>query len=217
MKSKQFVIAGGNSTLLVWDSKPWQKRDIIKQYLGTVEQIGFAKTKNNLPCLEMMGSELSINGTIAMASQLKKKGFLYTSGVKEKVAYENKDEKTSITVALNYKQFENVVLLEGIGYEYFKKKRQITKSLLEEFAQQYNLPAFGAIVYENQTLIPYVYVKQTDSLFQETACGSGSIAASLVLNLEKVKQPTGKEIEIQRKKNTFTVTAEVDTIDKTLS
>lgn len=212
MKIKQLLIAGGNSTLLVWDCKPLEKQKIIEKYLGKVEQIGFVKTKKKLPVLEMMGGELCINATIALASQLDKKGFLYTSGVKEKVAYENRDSKTSITITLNYRKEKNIVLLEGIGYINLKDEAKITKGVLTTLAKKYNLPAFGAILYKDKTLIPYVYVKGTNSLFKETACGSGSIAASLVLNIKSIRQPTGKEIIVKRNNKTFTVTAEVDTI-----
>jgi len=54
-----------------------------------------------------------------------------------------------------------------------------------------------------------VYVVDTDSLVQETACGSGSIALHLVSGLSEIMQPTGECISVTHEGNTFSVTAGV--------
>ena len=77
------------------------------------------------------------------------------------------------------------------------------------FADKYGLPAFGAIVYEKNKIIPYVYVKNVNSFVKETACGSGSIAFSLFSEYKNIIQPTGEVISIRIKKDKIFVSAEV--------
>ena len=209
MKLKRFLIAGGNSTLLVWGCPSSEKNKIIKKYLGEVEQIGFAGTKNKLPFLNMMGGELCVNGTIALASVCGKKGKLFTSGLQNPIFYRNVNRNTSINLNINYKKLNNKVLLEGIGYIYLKRKIKNPKKLLSDLCNQYNFPAFGILYSQNNKIQPVVYVKQTDSLFAETACGSGSIAFSILTGKRNIIQPTGKTIIINRINNSFTVSAKV--------
>ena len=67
---KTFLIAGGNSTLLVENCEINNRKKLITQYLGKVEQVGFVEKDR----LEMMGSELCVNGALAFASQLQTSG-----------------------------------------------------------------------------------------------------------------------------------------------
>lgn len=212
MRLQKFLIAGGNSTLLVWGCPASGKSGLIKKYLGEVEQIGFVETKDNLPFLNMMGGELCINGTIALASQCKEKGKLFTSGITSPVFYQNSRRATSIGLAIKYKRTKNVVLLEGIGYIYLKKKINNKKQYLKNLCQEYNLPAFGIIYYEKGKIVPFVYVKGTDSLFAETACGSGSIAFSILTRRINIVQPTGKIIVVNNNGNSFVLNAQVTNV-----
>lgn len=41
MRIEKFLIAGRNSTLLIWDCPAARKKEIVKKYLGETEQIGF--------------------------------------------------------------------------------------------------------------------------------------------------------------------------------
>lgn len=209
MKLKKYLIAGGNSTLLVWGCPSCEKNKITKKYLGEVEQIGFVETKNNLPFLNMMGGELCINGTIALAYKCGSKGKLFTSGIINPVFYLNTKSITSISIIIGYQKIKNIVLLEGIGYIYLKQKINNKKQYLKDLCQKYNLPAFGIIYYENDKIIPFVYVRETDSLFKETACGSGSIAISILTKKSCIAQPTGEPIIVNRKRNTFVLKTKV--------
>lgn len=209
MKLKKFLIAGGNSTLLVWGCPSSEKKEIIKKYLGEVEQIGFIETKDGLPFLNMMGGELCINGTIALASQCGKKGKLFTSGLQNPIFYRNTNNETSISLTINYKKIKKTILLEGIGYIYLKNKIQNAKSFLNTLCAQYNLPAFGIVYFRNNKIAPFVYVKGTNSLFEETACGSGSIAFSILTQKRNIIQPTGKIIIVNKDRNFFNVSAQV--------
>jgi len=205
-------IANGNLTALVYNYSNNIKEKIAKQLLKTVEQVGFIKNNR----LEMMGGELCINATLAFASQLSKKGILYTSGIKNLIKYENQANKTLIEFPLKYKQINNVILFNGIGFICIDKKdkQKISKSFLLGFSDKYGLPAFGAIVYEKNKIIPYVYVKTVNSFVKETACGSGSIAFSLFSGYKNIIQPTGKVINIRIKKDKIFVSAEVKEVLK---
>lgn len=206
VRIKTFLIAGGNSTLLVQNCGENTRKQLISQYLGKVEQIGFVQGNR----LEMMGSELCINSTIAFASQLpEKKGELFTSGIKGAIKYSNSDTQTTIELPIIATVDKNIVLLPGIGFLCETKDINITKELLLNFCQLYNLPAFGVAIYKNNQLTPYVYVKETDSLIKETACGSGSIAVSLFTGLQKIRQPTGACISVRIEKNNIAISAQV--------
>ena len=209
MKLKRLLIAGGNSTLLVWDCPPGKKNNITNKYLGDVEQVGFVEEKNGLLYLNMMGGELCINGTIALASLCGEKGKLFTSGLRGPVFYRNIKDKTFIGLTVNYQQIKNKVFIEGIGYIYLKRKVNNPKTFLISLCLQYNLPAFGIIYFRDNKIIPIVYVKQTDSLFEESACGSGSIAFSILTKKTNITQPTGKRIIVNRKDYSFAVNAQV--------
>lgn len=209
MKLKKFLIANGNSTLLVWGCPSGKKKSIIKRYLGEVEQIGFVETKKNLPFLNMMGGELCVNGTIALASQCGLKGKLFTSGLNAPVFYQNTNNSTGTNLTIDYKRLKNLVLLEGIGYIYLKNTVENIKKFLKDLCLKYALPAFGVLYYKKKKIAPFVYVKETDSLFQETACGSGSIAFYVLTKKSNIKQPTGKLITVIKKNNIFIVKAEV--------
>ena len=145
-------IAGGNSTALVYSCV--SKKKIIKELLREVEQIGFISKYKGSPKLTMMGEELCINATLAFASQLGKKGNLFTSGTRKSIKFENKGEFTKIEIDLNYKINNNIVLFEGIGFIFLKNKKQISKKYLSNLAKEYNLPAFGVIIYKKNKIEP---------------------------------------------------------------
>lgn len=210
MNMKGYLIAGGNSTLLIWSCPINLKDKIIIKYLGKFEQVGFVeKSKDGLPKLVMMGNELCINSTLSLASQLSNSGLLLTSWTTKPIRYTNINENTYIELALPFKKIKNIILLPGIGFICSSSKLKITKSFLSKLATKYDLPAFGIVFYKKNKIIPYVYVKTTDSLFKETACGSGSIACALITGLESIIQPTGETISVKIKGGKFTVGAKV--------
>ncbi len=142
----------------------------------------------------MMGNELCVNALLA---------FEYSKS--------QKNRKTTIDIPLKYKKIRNIILLEGIGYILINKKfvGKVPKKFVSKLAKKYNLPAFGAIIYEKNKITPYVYVKEVDSFVKETSCGSGSIAFSIISGKSKIIQPTGKEINIKIKKDKIIISAEV--------
>ena len=87
MEKNKFLIAGGNSSLLVWNCPISEKQKVIKQYLGEVEQIGFCSNNSDGISILTMINELCINATIALASQLNRNGILYSSGCEKGIQY----------------------------------------------------------------------------------------------------------------------------------
>ncbi len=215
MKVKKFLIAGGNSTALIYNSPLSNRGAIAKEFLKNVEQVGFVSSKTELPTLIMMGEELCINATISFASTLNKHGKLTTSGLKNPVSYSNLNGSTTIQIPSKFKRDKNVVLLEGIGFILYdiKEKSVINKSELSKLSKKYELPAFGGIIYKGNEIIPYVYVLGIDSFVRETACGSGSIAFSIYSGINKIIQPTKQTITISKKNNFFDISAKVTSID----
>ncbi len=207
IKFKKCLVADGNPTLLVWNCPVGKKSEIIKKYLGEVEQIGFISSEKGLPKINMMGEELSINSILAFASCLKKKGAILSSGLDKQITYENKDNTTSISIPISFVKKKNIIILSGIGYKYINVETTTMKEDLLILAKKFGLPAFGYILYKNSQLTPYVYVCETNSLFKETACGSASVALNILLGLEKIVQPTKQPIFVKRLRDTFSVSA----------
>ena len=101
------------------------------------------------------------------------------------------------------------LLSAGIGYILLKNTSEISKTKLRDLCGMFNLPAFWAIVNDKNKITPAVYVKDTNSMTYESACGSGSIALNILKNINSVIQPTGEIITVSRKENYFTISAKV--------
>jgi hypothetical protein len=207
MYIKNFTIAGGNKTTLVWNFPAGTEHTITQAHLCTAEQVGFVGEHTPLR-LSMMGDELCINAMLALAAWSDVTyGVLHASGVGAPISYTNTKTTTSITLALPYTIQRNIVRFEGIGFVCSRDQQTPpTKGALKKLASHYNLPAFGSIFYtEDAEIHPTIYVQKTDSLVHESACGSGSIAIHLLTNQREIIQPTGEKICISHTENIFTV------------
>lgn len=212
MKLKLLLTAKGNPSLLVWNCPEAKKELLIKRYLGKeAEQIGFVND-GKIPRLNMMGGELCINSTLALAGYLGGSGQLQVSGVSGKVSYTNQKNKTLIELPLEFIQKDKIILFEGIGFICKNQGSQPNKKGLVNLSKKYNLPAFGVILYKANQSTPYVYVRNTDSLVAETACGSGSVALSIVTGFKNIGQPNGGSITVKKGGNKFQITAKVKEI-----
>ncbi len=209
MQTQKYLIANGNTTIIVWDSDDLDRATLNSLFLAQVEQVGYVSTKAGLPAFEMMGGELSINGTLAFASTFGMRGAFYTSGVNSAVEFVNIDDLTIITLPLRYSIVQSTVLFEGIGYIYMNESPQDKRLFLKDLARTYGLPAFGLLLYKNDVLYPTIYVRETDSCVEESACGSGSVALSLLTNCTEVLQPSGGIITINKDTEAFTISAKV--------
>ncbi len=194
-----FLIAGGNSTALVADCPAPQKTSLIDSLLDQVEQVGFVDHACDLPRIRMMGGEFCINATLAFASTLGAAGCLNASGVNHPVRFANCDRESSIRLPLNWCREDNIILLEGIGFALWdgKSRTAVEKDEIKTLCMRYNLPAFGAILFDQDAITPYVYVPGVDSFVAETACGSGSVALHLYTGITRIRQPTGQYISIR--------------------
>jgi histidine racemase len=207
-KINKFTIAGGNTTVLIGGVSC--SPSLTKQYLKIAEQVGFTRL-GTIPKLTMMGNELSVNGTIAFASTLKQTGFLQTSGIRNLVWYKNTRSLTTIKIPINYRRLNNYIFLEGIGYLVSNEKISNLAQFLDQACTTNNFPAFGKIEYKYNKLVPYVYVRKTQSLVKETACGSGSLAYFIINAASQIIQPTGQKIIITSDSDFFYITAKVKT------
>jgi hypothetical protein len=180
-----------------------------------VDQVGFVSEKEILE-LNMMGDELCINASLALASLQGKSGKMKISGLASPVSYVNEPGGTAITMHLPYRREQNRVLFDGIGFVCTETMPEITKDILRNLADAYHLPAFGIAVYESGKLTPWVYVKKTDTLVQESACGSGSIATSIISGASAITQPTGEQISVKFEGDMCTVRATVQEVKSSL-
>lgn len=209
MQIKYFTIAGGNKTALVWDCPIQDRAEQTRNLLPHVEQVGFVTDSQ----LTMMGSELCINALLALATQMEtSEGILEMSPLKN-IRYKKLGNKTQLTITLPYAKIDDLILLGGIGFICTQEKNLVTSQALKTYAEQYKLPAFGVLLYDNGARIfPKVYVAQTDSVIDETACGSGSVAAHLMTGHNNIVQPTGEIISISSEGDTFCIEAAVSTL-----
>ncbi len=221
MKQERYLIADGNTTLLIEGSAPEKRIELAQNAIESdyAEQVGFV-TYGALPELEMMGDELCVNGTIAFASTLEREGTLKASGMEGVVDYRNNSSGlTEITFNLpykrdTYKKEGDVILFDGIGYLYAGANETMAEeSVLWELSKRYNRPAFGlarvSMAEYLPRLEPLVYVDKIGSCVVETACGSGSIAVNIVTGAREIAQRTGGIISVSRYNGGFTVSAEV--------
>lgn len=206
--------------------------EIMNKY-DIVEQVGFISDDINNPELMMAGGEFCGNATrSAIYSYLK--GLegninIKVSGVKEKLAggidnvgnswvnmpiIKGKFEKSVKPINKNsaivklYGITHLIVESENINKKYTKEElKQLAYNMLVE-NNLINEEAAGVmfIEYTDKGIIlsPVVYVKAINTLFYETACGSGTTAVGIYESFKNVKnineniiQPSGDLINIQ--------------------
>lgn len=223
-KTKVCIIAGGNRTALQI-CRTWKGPDAhltacqsLMQLFPGLDQAGIYYEDTNK--LEMAGGEFCGNATAAVASLLSNGQEIEygVSGFSGAVSARTERLRHGTKVTVNFRsmfyaitqkellgesvavvEFEGIthVLIKGdLPGEYTQKAtevRQMTKLSKRD--------AVGVIWYtlvNNRTVRvnPVVWVRKIDTLFYESSCGSGAIAAALVLNVENIVQPTGKTIRV---------------------
>jgi len=217
---------GGNITALVINDN-YDK--IFKQEINNtilykfnfIEQVGFIS--NNY--LEMAGGEFCINASRCAIYHLstinkklvvnildkKIKGKILNNNIVS-ISYQiNKNIDSLITNNKEYSivnldginlifldEFENNILLNKITDKdiFTKVKNKIMKFNI-------NSKAIGIVLTNKNNIYPFIWVKEIDTLLLETACGSASVAYSL-LNYKKTKncdyvinQPSGYSVNIK--------------------
>ncbi len=109
------------------------------------------------------------------------------------------------------------VYLKGITYKImkgFNKSKQLTSQQTKWLRDQtISSPAAGLIYYQNNRIQPVIYVRATDSLVWESACGSGSLAFALLSKNQVVLQPSGQTLRFNFSQKEVTITATVKEIN----
>lgn len=175
-----------------------------------IEQVGFIqepKLDNTVGRLEMMGGEFCANASRSFAMFLafeemegESEFLIEVSGASTPVlAFTNTNESTAGIELIVEKKITElkiddkiypVVHLDGIVHVLaldMEEDENLTSRILQEIKTQFNPEATG-VMYLNThalTMVPLVYVAQTDTLIREGSCGSGTIAASIYFCDEK--------------------------------
>ena len=212
----------GNPTALIYikSSKKLDKslNDLIMQKHPFVEQVGFVDDDFNL---YMAGGERCINALRCAGLFYMEKFSLNEVEVKNlgEIFKCSKDE-FGVFVASNFsdkfsvkklKENEYLVNLGGITHLVnLENLENLNANELKKFGFEKikslnldTLQASGFINIFNEFLKPVVFVKKINTLFYESACASGSLAASVVLNLLKNKtkfkliQPSKKPLFVE--------------------
>lgn len=202
---------------------------ILKENLD-VEQVGFISQNENR--LEMAGGEFCINATrCAIWQYLKgKEGEIELTvsgyknkikgGISQKSVYANLEINKKIDRIINICGIFNLINLDGIllavvdeenSKKYIKslkeneeKTKKELKEIMKSFYTEEN--AVGIILLEKEKnkikINPIIWVKTIDTLYYETACGTGSLATAIYkkytegINKIEIVQPSGYSINI---------------------
>ena len=218
---------GGNITALVIDNNYNKnlKRKIndylLKKYTY-VEQVGFMKNNN----LEMAGGEFCVNASRCAIYYLKSIGSKLELNILNKkiigeVFNENYvsikyyiDDKIDSMITNN-----NIVNFSGISLIFLDKEEndrllkkinnRNIKNIIKDKIKKIKIDdkAIGIVLVDDDKIYPFIWVKDIDTLYFETSCGSASIAYAL-LKYKKtkitnyvVKQPSEYEFEIEIRDN----------------
>ena len=196
-----------------------------------VEQVGFFDFKQNR--LEMAGGEFCMNATRCSIWELLKgkagklsitvSGYksIINGGIKNNKVYANLKIEKDLSSLVNEDKEYSVVNLDGItlvvidedrskeSIKRLKEDENKAKEDLKEFMKNLKTDekAVGVILLENENnklkINPVIWVKEIDTLYYESACGSGSLAAAIykyTKNKTKdisIMQPSGYSIDIE--------------------
>jgi D-alanyl-D-alanine dipeptidase len=227
----EITAAGGNSTIIetntVYDNTV-ARGNCLLGLSSTAEQAGFVDERSFV----MAGGEFCGNGSRAAAiimSGFKAGKIKYSvSGFQNLVEAEIKKlAKNRFTVSAKFenlryeiieKDEDRVVGFDGITHVVIKVENlpKNARNILCKKITAYNLnnePAVGLIYLIGDKIFPLVYVKQVNTIYEETACGSGSIAAFLAFGVKKVIQPTSQPIFVDKTKNAIFLSSEMEVLE----
>lgn len=232
-----FVRPGGNDTAIIWDNVAREiQGDISTQIQGQfepIEQVMFVERDGDTVRGQMAGGEFCGNATRSLGYLLLegKDGeiTISVSGTTKPQTVMVKDQfsRTSIPILNNLDcvQIDKdgyQVMMDGIAFQIMYKTASINKTAAMDILNRKGLsqryPASGLIllnkINDNTYAIdPYVYVRNTGTLYYETGCGSGSTAVGLMLSKQlgqslkdiEIRQPSGMSlyVSVDRNENEF--------------
>lgn len=221
IKYKVYNPAGNITALVLGDNYSLEERKIINDKImeedSRIEQVGFVSETEKR--LTMAGGEFCGNATrcaIAYYDIKEKENIMINNQV---IKGGKKDDNIWCEIPINEYKFDMVeedtykVKLEGITMIIVKEKlsgNYLSKNLKEEgmkIINKYKVldDAVGVIFTEKTDrlkIYPVVWVKDIDTMFLENACGSGTIATSMVesvlenkSNTYQLMQPSGEILE----------------------
>lgn len=238
----EIFIPGGNPTALVRDENytPKEKieiNDTIMKSYPFVEQVGFIDDKFSLT---MAGGETCVNALRCAAYVYMRDGNLssvevsmgdevYSCGKDENGVYISSKFSSKFShsllrdeqILVNLGEISHIVSFQNLEFKSSDEFKEFAFYTLKSEGITKNR-ACGFMLYGKDGLKPVVYVRDVDTLFYESACGSGSLATSIALNLKgdeqksyKIKQPSGKFLVVEISKNgdkfiNFKISGEVD-------
>lgn len=104
------------------------------------------------------------------------------------------------------------VLIEGDLPENY---RELHREITDELSLR-DRSAVGVVWYQKRAnsvrIDPIVWVKEIDSFFYETSCGSGSIAAACATGFVEIEQVTGKSITVKIGDNNVSLSSEMEVV-----
>lgn len=211
-----------------------QYKHIAQQLLAKTsfycEQVGFFNKKKDHLELSMMGGELCINairslGYVDYFLSENKNPKVMTKGYSNVYEMRINDEETETNFEMKILRISisktlSIVELNGIAY--FVEEFPYSCISMETASSRFNhllkeheaeISRFKAVGYipfhkeektKNYTIKPIVYVRETESMLFETACGSGTIAAVIHEFYNKgnndspylVTQPSGNNFKV---------------------
>lgn len=209
-----------------------QINDGVMKIYSNVEQVGFVYGKDYQLTMDMAGDELCVNAS-RCATYLAMDGNPGDTSIKVSGASEllksgiNNDGEVYIQLPINSESNKVsrdssssswIVQMEGITHYVDFDMDQIKglspediKRLALSKIKEKNLDLFAAsgVIFTKKTkegyrIVPIVYVRNIDTLFLETACGSGTCALGQVLAICNqqpiidlpIIQPSGKSINV---------------------
>ena len=223
IKYSIYVPAGNDTAIVLGNNYSKEQKKMINNYImeinKEIEQVGFINIDGQAE-LEMAGGEFCGNATrSAIYKYLDGKngemGILVNSQDFVHGGIDNEGNVwCEIPIYIGQDMIEEkdkdifIVKMKGITIvvirNFTDKHKLINKELLKTFGKEIikeyhleNQQAIGVIFCEknekNIKINPIVWVKEIDTLFYETACGSGSTAVGMV---ESYLSSESKEIEI---------------------
>lgn len=215
---KVFYPSGNNTALIDGLGYSAQERhklnNAIQKIDPKIEQVGFVSVLDGIIKLEMAGGEFCGNAcrsAVFWKSKGRKQGLICSSGTEKTLAWTV--TANEIKVEMPVDQSTNVVEVEEgflvnldgitqlVSLQDCNPRDLLTAIIQEERYDVLSTPAFGISIYNLETNQANfcVWVNSINTMFDETACGSGTAAIGLVNakagnTLSKIIQPSGEVI-----------------------
>ena len=225
---KVFIPGGNNTAFVIGTNYTLEQRSVINDRImqkdNTIEQVGFLGSSSN-PELIMAGGEFCGNATRSavfyyldgkdgdMTLKVNEKDYI-KAGVKDKMAWceipliDDGDIVQKLEDGMykvNMKGMTSIVISEEKSRKYLENQANIKEETMRliNILNLQNSEAVGVMYLEktvegNLKINPVVWVKEINTLFYETACGSGTTATAIVKSyIEKkdisvdILQPSG--------------------------